>query len=308
MNFHIAVIGCGRVGSVTAYSILTSGIASKLSLVDIVPNLSSTLAEEFKHVTAAYRADTDLFGFEDAGLVKDADLIVITAGYPRKPGVKMLRRDLARINGKIVKDISLKLVENNPDAIYVVVTNPVDAMAMICKHYTKAEYVISTGTNLESLRFRTRIAEQAKVHVSEVQGFVGGEHGVNAVPLWSTVYIRGVKVDKYKIDRYDVENYVKTISKKIIDVVGGTSYAPASSFTLIVKTILLNLDIVMPVAVPYKFEEIPEPVHVSIPVKLGRKIDLAPSKTLTRDEWSKIEEAAKSIYSTYREALSALES
>jgi len=310
---HIAQIGTGRVGRPTAYTIMCAELADTLTVCDTKPGLAAAFAEELKHVTASLGLDVEINACEKDEEVAGADIILISAGEPRIPGVKMSRRDLAVQNAKIVRHIAEATSPNNPDAKYVVITNPVDAMAMVCKKYSKAQFVISTGTNLESLRFRSKLAATLEAPVSKVQGWVGGEHGDAAVILWSTTKVDGLPVERYaksrnKILRKDeVESYMKTISKFVIDNIGGTEYGPAASFRDIVRAIVKNTREIVSVATPMKFEGIPEPVFVGTPVKLGHSIGPSLYDTLSSEEKKGIEEAAKAIYQTYQTAIENME-
>ena len=174
---HIAQIGTGRVGRPTAYTIICEGLADTLTVCDVKPGLATAFAEELNHVTASIGLDVEINDCVRDEDVTNVDIILISAGEPRIPGVKMSRRDLAIQNARIMKYISEATVSRNPHAKYVVISNPVDAMAMICKKYTEADFVISTGTNLESLRFRSKIAKTLAIPISQIQGWVGGEHG-----------------------------------------------------------------------------------------------------------------------------------
>jgi len=310
---HIAQIGTGRVGRPTAYAIMCAGLTDILTLCDVKPGLAAAFAEELKHVTASIGLDVEINSCERDEEVTGADLILISAGEPRTPGVKMTRRDLAVQNGKIVKYIAEATAARNPSVKYVVISNPVDAMAMVCKKYAKADFVISTGTNLESLRFRSKIASALKVRVSKVRGWVGGEHGDAAIPLWSTTKIGNLSADEYeKIEgsvtpRNEIESYVKSVSKLIIDNIGGTEYGPATSFKDIVRAITKNTNEILSIAAPVKFEEIPEAAFVGLPTRLGRSIGASLFNDLSSQEKDGIKEAAKAIYQTYRVAINSLE-
>ena len=303
---HIAQIGTGRVGRPTAYTIMCSQLADTITVCDTKPGLAKAFAEELKHVTACLRLDVEINACERDEEVTGADIILISAGKPRTPGIKMTRRDLAIQNGQIVKQIAETTTTNNPDAKYIVITNPVDAMAMVCKKYSKADFVISTGTNLETLRFRSAIAKALKVPVSTIEGWVGGEHGTNAIALWSTVKINGLNLQEYlestgkSISKEEIDDYVKSVSKLIVDHIGGTEYGPASSFRDIVRAITKNTKEILPIASPIKFEGIPEPVFVSVPLKLGKKIGDSTYKSLTSKEKSGIRDAAEAIYQTLK--------
>jgi malate dehydrogenase len=310
---HVAQIGTGRVGRPTAYAIMCSELAETLTVCDVKPGLAAAFAEELKHVTASIGLDVEINACERDEEVAGADLILISAGEPRTPGVKMSRRDLAVQNGKIVKYVAEATAPRNPGAKYIVISNPVDAMAMVCKKYGKADFVIGTGTNLESLRFRSKIARTLNVPVSQVQGWVGGEHGDAALPLWSTTKINNLPVDKYVaatntvIPKNEIASYVKSVSKFIVDNIGGTEYGPAASFRDIARAITKNTNEILSIAAPVEFEEIPEAVFVGIPTQLGRSIGTSLYGNLSSQEKDGIKEAAKAIYRTYLLAITSLD-
>ena len=303
---HIAQIGTGRVGRPTAYTILCSELADKITVCDTKSGLAQAFAEELKHVTVSLGLDVEILSCDKDENITDADIILVSAGKPRTPGVKMTRRDLATQNGQIVKQIAESTALNNPDAKYVVITNPVDAMAMVCKKYSKADFVISTGTNLETLRFRARLAKALDVPVTAIEGWVGGEHGINAVVLWSTVKISGMPIQQYvesprkSLPRDEIENYVKSVSKLIVDNIGGTEYGPAASFRDIVRAIVNDENRLLPVAAPTEFEELDEPIFISIPLTLGNSIGPSIYDELTHQEQLYLKESAEAIYQTYR--------
>jgi malate dehydrogenase len=306
---HIAQIGTGRVGRPTAYTIMCSELADTITVCDTKAGLAKAFAEELRHVTASLRLDADIIACERDEDVTGADIILVSAGKPRTPGVKMSRRDLAVQNGKIVKQIAESTTPNNQDAKYVVITNPVDAMAMICKKYSNAKFVISTGTNLESLRFRYGLAKSLGVPVSTVEGYVGGEHGKDALILWSTVKVNGLPLNEYLrlndkiLVKDEIDAYVKSVSKMIVDNIGGTEFGPAASFRDIIRAIAKNTNELLPIAASTKVEGLPEPVFVSVPRKLGKSIGNSIYETLTYPERTGIREAAEAIYQTYKTAI-----
>ena len=310
---HVAQIGTGRVGRPTAYTILCSKIADELTLCDVKPGLAEAFAEELNHVAASIGLDVEINSCEQDEAVAEADVILISAGKPRSPGVKMTRRDLAIQNAAIVKQVSQATVSNNPGAKYIVITNPVDAMAMVCKKYTKANFVISTGTNLESLRFRSKLARTLGVPVSKVTGWVGGEHGDAAVPLWSTTKISSLEVEEYAaskkktFSKQEIAAYIQTVSKFIVDTIGGTEFGPAASFRDITRAIANNTGEILAISAPIKFVGFDEPVFVGVPVQLGSTVGSSLFDNLSKNEQEGIHEAAKMIYQTYITAIENLE-
>ncbi len=287
-------------------------LADTITVCDTKPGLAAAFAEELRHVTASLKMDVEIIGCERDEDVAGADIILVSAGKPRTPGVKMSRRDLAVQNGKIVKYISETTAPNNPDAKYIVITNPVDAMAIVCKKYSRAKFVISTGTNLESLRFRYGLAKSLEVPVSTVEGWVGGEHGACAVILWSTVMVGGLSLNDYlrlndkTFIKDEIDSYVKSVSKVIVDNIGGTEYGPAASFRDIVRAVVRNTKEFFPVAASMKLEELPEPVFVSVPLRLGNSIGSSIYNNLSAEEKKAIIDAAKAIYQTYETADKAI--
>jgi malate dehydrogenase len=309
---HIAQIGTGRVGRPTAHAIMSAKLAETLTVCDTKPGLATAFAEELKHVTASLRLELEINACEKDEGFAGADIILISAGEPRVPGVKMSRRDLAIQNAKIIRQISEATAPRNRGAKYIVISNPVDAMAMICKKYTRADFVISTGTNLESLRFRSKLAEMLEVPPRQIQGWVGGEHGDAAIPLWSTTKIRNLPIEKYTasknriLPKNEIDSYVKTVSKFIIDNIGGTEYGPAASFRDITNAIVRNTNEILSIATAVKFPDIPEPTFVGIPTRLGKSIGSSIFDDLSAEEKIGITEAAKTIYQTYQTVLESL--
>lgn len=306
---HIAQIGTGRVGRPTAYTLLCSGLADKMTVCDVKPGLATAFAEELRHVTASLNLEVEINACEADEEISGADVVVVSVGKPRTPGVKMTRNDLAVQNGEIIKHVAQTVGANNFDAKHVVITNPVDAMAMVYKKYCKAKFVISTGTNLETLRFKSGIAKSLNVSVKSVEGFVGGEHGTNATILWSTVKIDGLPLNDYlqknkkKLVEEEIDSYVKSVSKTIVDNIGGTEFGPAAAFRDIIRAIVMDTNEILPVAAPKKFEELPEPVFVSVPQELGKSIGHSIYDKLSLCEKKNLKDAAKEIYKTYQTAI-----
>jgi len=224
----------------------------------------------------------------------------------------MTRRDLAVQNGKVVRFISEVTAPRNRGAKHVVISNPVDAMTMVCKKYSRAKFVISTGTNLESLRFRSRVAETLQIPVSKVEGWVGGEHGDAAIPLWSTTKVNNIQVDKYaathhkKLSKPELTSYVKSVSKLIVDSIGGTEFGPAVSFRDITSAIVKNSQEILSIGAPFPIKDLPQQIIVGMPTSLGSVIGKQFHDALTAEEKKGIEEAARTIYRTYAETIEHL--
>ena len=313
MGCHIAVVGTGRVGRPTAYTLLCEGLVDELSLVDVKPGLAWAFGEELKHAAASLKLDVEINAYERDEDVSGADLVVVTAGKPRMPGVKISRRDLVYENARTIAYIAEVMPPRNRGARWVVVSNPVDAMATLFKKVSGESYVISTGDHADTLRFRVKLAEELGVPFSQVEGYVGGEHGKAAYPLWSTVRIGGQPLEEYlastgkTLNREAVIEYVRGVSKRIVDIIGGTEYGPASAFRDIIRSIIEDRREIYSVAVSRKLPGIPEAVNVNVPIHVGWSLGPDLWEELTEEEQRAIIEAAKAIYKTYRLGLEALE-
>lgn len=312
MGVHIAVVGNGRIGRPTAYTLFNERLADEISLVDIKPGLSWAYGEELRHVAASLRYDVKINTYEEDEDVSDADLVVVCPGKPRIPGVQMDRRDLVAGNAKIINYVAEVMPPHNPDARWIIVTNPVDTMATLFKKVSKADFVIGTGDHPDTLRFRAKMSMDLKVPVSKVDGFVGGEHGSAAYPLWSTVKIDGKPLDEFltdagkSMDRDAVIDYVRGVSKRVVDIIGGTEVGPAAGFRDIIRSILQDRGEVYSIADSILLPGLPEAVNVNIPTRVGERIGPNLWNELSASEQSNIIEAAKAIYANYQSGFEAV--
>jgi malate/lactate dehydrogenase len=305
---HVAVAGTGRVGGQVAFTLIFERYVTQLSLVDTAPRVAEMTKEEMHHAIASHGFDVEINAYENGKSVEDADLIVIAAGFPRTP--EMSRRDLAAKNAAAVRQVVADTVDNNPDAWYFVITNPVDAMTTLANKTARGlRPMIGTGTNLETSRFRTILSRELKVPMGAVEAYAGGEHGEAAVLLWSTVKINGLQLDEYlkktekKLDKGKCDNYVKEVSRQVITFLGGTRYGPAGSFVEIIRGILLNTGKVTSYSRLRKFETTPEPVYITVPARIAKSLGPDLWDLLAKSEQEAIKQAAGIIYKTYCEAV-----
>ena len=243
----IAIIGAGFVGASTAFSIATSGIASEMVLIDV--NVEKAIGEvmDLNH-GLSFLSPLDLKA-GDYSDVKDADVIIITAGAARKPGETRL--DLAKKNSDIMRSIVPQIMEFYNGGILLVVSNPVDVLTYLVQKMSglPASKVIGSGTVLDSARFRYLISQHCKVDIRNIHGYIIGEHGDSEVPVWSRANIAGERIDEYcnacsrncgGIEREKIEKDVRDAGAKIIRFKGATYYAIALSVTRICEAILKN--------------------------------------------------------------------
>lgn len=308
---HVAIAGTGRVGQGIAYTLVFEKYVGKLTLIDTAPKVAEMVREELNHAVAAHGFEMEIESFNHSKYIDDADLIVVAAGSPRKPG--MTRRDLTWENARVVHDILTNSIDNNPSAWYFVITNPVDALSTLAHRLAEGKRkVVGTGTNLETSRFRTILSRELDVPMRLIEAFVGGEHGQASVPLWSTVRIDSMMLDEYlskenrTLNKEKAVSYVRNISMEIISALTGTRWGPAGSFLEIIRGIILNTGKLASYAISRRFDEIPEPVHVTVPGRISRSFGFDLWDMLVREEQKAIVRAAKEIFETYRAACSVI--
>ena len=247
MKNKVTIIGAGGVGATTAYALLARDAATEVVLIDVNVDKAMGEALDIKQATP-FLENCDIY----AGDYRDAegsDYVIITSGVGRKPGQDRL--ELVQTNVKIIESVAEQVVKYAPNATYILVANPVDILTYAFIKFTglPKNQVLGTGTLLDTIRLRTRLAEIFNVNKKQVHANVLGEHGDSSFVSWSTATISGVPLDEYYnslATKYTVENtytreaveeYVKKSGGKIIRRKGCTVYGVATTSAHIVKTI-----------------------------------------------------------------------
>jgi malate dehydrogenase len=270
---RVTVIGAGNVGATTAHRIVEAGLADVV-LIDIVEGLPQGKALDLAQAGPVMGYDTSIVGTNDYADTAGSDVIVVTSGLARQPG--MSRDDLMNKNAGIVRSVVQQSVARSPDAILVIVTNPLDAMCHVALEATgfPRERVIGMAGVLDSARFRTFLARELGASVTSTEAFVLGGHGDTMVPLPRLSTVGGVPVTELLAPDV-LERIVQRTRDGGAEIVGllktgSAYYAPAASTYLMVDAILGDRKRILPCAALLQGEYDIEGLFVGVPVVLGR--------------------------------------
>ena len=252
MSSKITVIGAGSVGSTIAYTLSNGDIASEIVLIDINKEKVAGEVMDIAQVTC-FRDPINIVAgeYEDA---KDSDIVIITSGIARKPG--QTRIELTQTNVNILKSITPEIVKAAPNALYIIVSNPVDIMTYV---FTKISglpenQIIGSGTILDTARLRCGLSEHFKVAQKNIHAYVFGEHGDTSFIPWTGAYISGVSVDEYYelaknlgkevdvLDKDEMLTYVQKSGGKVIANKGATFYAVSAAVCKLCGILLASSD------------------------------------------------------------------
>lgn len=279
MGRKITVIGSGSVGSTITYTLAVNSIASEIVMIDLNEEKANGEAMDIRQ-GMPFSAPTTIY----AGSYSDAagsDIVIITSGVPRKAGQS--RIDLTQTNVNIIKSIAPNIVKYAPDAMYILVSNPVDILTYVFMRISgiPEKRIIGSGTILDTSRLRSRIAEYIGINEQNIHAYVLGEHGDSSFVPWSIAQVGCVNLDEYRkdfnyydiarpqLDKDEIENYIRTSGGQIIKKKGATFYAIAISVCYIVKCLLGSANTIMTVSSMMHGEYGINDVCLSIPFILG---------------------------------------
>ena len=272
MRSKITVIGAGFVGSTLTQRLVERDYADVV-MFDIIPNMPQGKALDMLQAGPVLGYDSLVVGTNDYADTANSDIVVITSGFPRKPG--MSRDDLVKKNQEIVGQVTQEVVRNSPNCIIIMVTNPLDAMAQLAYHVSgfPRNRVVGMAGVLDTARFRTFIAQELGVSVRDVQAYVLGGHGDTMVPLARMCTVAGVPISQL-IPAERIEQIVQRTrdgGAEIVKLLGtGSAYfAPSASVLQMVDSILLDKKMIMPCAAYLQGEYGINGLFVGVPVKLG---------------------------------------
>ena len=299
MHKTVTVVGSGNVGATTAHWIAAKGLAD-IVLLDVIEGVPEGKGLDLLEAMPIAGKDIEIKGTENYADTANSDIVVITAGVARKPG--MSRDDLLNINLKIMRDVTAEVVKHSPQSILVIVSNPLDAMAYAAYKVSgfPRHRVIGMAGVLDTARFRTFIAKELKVSVSDVTAFVLGGHGDTMVPLPRYSSVGGIPItellDADTIARMvertrggggEIVKYLKT---------GSAFYAPGAAVTEMVESILEGRNRILPCAACLEGEYGIHGLFMGVPCKLGeRGIEQVFEIKLSEQERAEFNKSAEAV-------------
>ena len=309
MDTKVSIIGGGMTGSTTAHWLAEREIAD-IVLVDIVEGMPQGKALDLQQAMPVIGKDVSIIGTNDYEATAGSDIIVITAGLPRKPG--MSRDDLLTANADIVSKAVSETSKRSPQAIYIVLTNPLDAMAYLTMKLSNLppEKVIGQAGILDSARMRTFVSAELGVSVENVHCYVLGGHGDEMVPLTRHSNVAGTSLrDIISSDRLEaIVNRTRKGGGEIVSLLktGSAYYAPAVAVAQMVEAILKDKHLIIPASAYMRGEYGLKDIFFGVPVQLGRKgIEKIVIYDLDKEERESFDRSAEAVRQT-NEALLAL--
>lgn len=301
MRNKVTIVGSGNVGATAAHWLAAEELAD-IVLVDIVEGVPQGKALDLLQSMPVEKSDVSVLGSNDYKATAGSDIVVITAGFPRKPG--MSRDDLVRANAEIVGTATEQAVKYSPGCILIVVTNPLDAMCEVARRVSgfPRERVLGMAGVLDSARFSTFIAAELGVSVENVYAFVLGGHGDQMVPLPRYSTVAGIPITEL-MDKATVDRLVERTAKgggEIVNLLkaGSAYYAPGRSIMEMAEAILKNKHKILPCAAYLQGEFGIKDLFIGVPCQLGEKgLEKIFEIKLTSEEHAALLKSAEAVES-----------
>jgi malate dehydrogenase len=302
MRDKVSVIGAGNVGATLAQRLAQQDLVD-VALVDVVEGLAEGKALDLLQAGPVVGYDSQVVGGTDYQLTEGSRVVVITSGLARKPG--MSRDDLVSANAKIVGEVTSAVMKQSPEAILIIVTNPLDVMTELALRVSglPRTRVVGMAGILDTARFRTFLAEELGVSVRSVEAYVLGGHGDSMVPLRGVTTVAGVPVGRL-IAAPRLEEIVQRTRDGGAEIVrhlktGSAFYAPSAAAAQMVEAILLDRRQILPCAIRLEGEYGLDGVVVGVPVKLGAGgVEEVVEVELTEDERAELNRSAEAVRET----------
>ena len=269
----VTVVGAGKYGSTTVQRLAEADVCDEIVMTDIVEGLPQGLALDMNQSRPLERYRTLVVGTNDYKDTAGSDVVVITAGLPRKPG--MSRMDLLEVNAKIIKGVTESIAAYSPKAVLIVVTNPLDQMTTLAADVCgfPRSRVIGQAGNLDTARFAHFIAEKTGADILDVQALTLGSHGETMVPIPSQCFVDGKPLTEV-LEAAAIEEIVARTRDGGAEIVallktGSAYYAPSSAAALMVKAVLGDIGVQMPVCAWVTGQYGVSDVYLGVPARLG---------------------------------------
>lgn len=295
----VTVVGGGFVGSTAAHWIASKELADVV-LIDINGDMAAGKALDLAQAGPVEGFDAEIKGGSDYAASANSDVVIITAGLPRKPG--MSRDDLLLTNAKIVRECATNVAKHSPNCVLIVVSNPLDAMCHVALEATgfPKERVIGMAGVLDTARFRTFIAQELNVSVEDVQAFVYGGHGDTMVPMPRYVTVGGIPLPQL-LSKDKIDAIVKRTASGGAEIVGllktgSAYYAPSASAVQMAEAIIKDKKRILPCAVYLQGEMGVNNLYVGVLAKLGSKgVEQVMSLEMTAEEKAAFQKSAGAV-------------
>ncbi|CAM2989149.1 lactate/malate family dehydrogenase [Staphylococcus argensis] len=302
----LGLIGIGHVGSQILTDIQYENLFSEITVIDSNENLAYGEALDHVHMQGLESVNHIDIHRGDYADLHDADVIAISASAPMDPNMPD-RVALTKDNASLVTDIMQRIAQVTQSALVIFITNPVDAMTYLAQDHVDypKEKIMGTGTLLESARFRTLIAQHYQIDPKSVNAFVIGEHGKNAVPVWSKVTIFGMPIAEYEklanvepIDQQAITDQVDKVAFDVLKNKGWTSSTVSRATTSLIRHLLLNERSILPITAPLNGEYDLDHCAMSLPTLVDKNgIVERYAIELNEDETRRVKDAADYIQS-----------
>jgi len=296
----VTIVGAGKYGSMTALRIAERDMVSEVVMTDIVEGLPQGLALDMNQSRYVEKFQTEIIGTNSYKDTKDSDVVVVTAGLPRKPG--MSRMDLLSTNGKIIKDVTNNIMEYSNSPIIIVVTNPLDQMTTLVAETSELpkKNVIGQAGILDSSRFAYFISKKTGVPMKEIKALTLGSHGETMVPVPSQCLVNDKKLTELLTNK-EIDNLVEKTSKGGAEIVellktGSAYFAPASAAAQMVNAIITNSNDVLPVCAWMTGEYGIKDVYLGVTSRIGSNgVEEIVELPLEQNEIKDLREASESV-------------
>lgn len=299
MRKKVSVIGAGNVGASAAQMVAQASLADVV-LFDIADGIPQGKALDIAEACPIWNSSVSVKGTNSYAGTKDSDIVVITAGFPRKPN--MSRDDLLHANADVVKAVSGAIAKTSPNAIVIVVTNPMDVMAQLAWKTTEfsCKRVIGMGGILDAARLRTFLSWELNVSPEDIETIVLGGHGDQMVPLPRFTTVKGIAITEF-LKKKTIDSIVHRTRNGGAEIVsllksGSAYYAPAAAVVQMIKSILLDEKRLIPCAAYLNGEYGMKDIYLGVPVILGREgVERVFEIKLTKEERAQLKESCSAV-------------